>query len=110
MTLMVPGHGALDGFTEIPGGIPTEQRAGFFNRKREQGGLVGAVWIRAVHPLARPYFQDLFYEAANRLASRWLGTEIERADEARVFGLLAQTRGKPEIAAETFEDMLPGAN
>src|SRR5262245_39094805 len=38
--LAIPGNCASDGLFEIPAGEPTEQSAGFFDGKREEGCLM----------------------------------------------------------------------
>src|SRR5438105_256525 len=77
VSLMIPGNRALDGFLEIPGWIPSEHRARFFDGEREEGGFMWLLSIRAIFPFPGPHFQNLLHYSAHRQSGGGFGTEIE---------------------------------
>src|SRR5207249_3601601 len=93
--LIVPGDRLMNRLLEIPGRVPAEQRAGFFNGKRQQRSLVQTVRVGRVRRLAWPKAQDLFHQPAHRLSRRRFWTEVESARQPRDFWFPSEPRRQP---------------
>src|SRR5207244_1097775 len=104
----IPVGGLLDRLLQAPARQPAEQGLGFVDGEAEELCLVGRARVVLVLPAAvAPAPDEKLHHALHRLGVLEARTEVPwTADIAPG----RQPRSQQQVAAQWFEDMLPGAD